>query len=76
MPQLSLYLDGETMSQLREDAAQASCSLSQFVARRLQAPKSAWPVDYWSLYGALDDDSFCESPELDPTADDPIPAFD
>lgn len=39
MPQLSLYLDDETMLELREDAAQAGMSLSKFTAKALKERK-------------------------------------
>ena len=65
MPQVSLYVDEETMSQLRADSKREGLSLSKYVARRLREPvhystanglPEGWLDD---LYGCLaDDDSF------------------
>ena len=50
MPQLSLYMDEPTMEGLRRDAAREGKTLSKFVAG--------------DLYGACDDDTFVEPPEI------------
>lgn len=77
MPQLSLYLDEETMTRLRDDSTKAQRSLSKYVGdliRRDEA-QAAWPEGYWSIYGALTDETFQLPCELDSALDGPLPAF-
>lgn len=77
MPQLSLYLDEETMTRLRDDSMKAQRSLSKYVGDliRKDEAQSAWPEGYWSIYGALVDDTFQLPRELDSELDGPLPAF-
>lgn len=58
MPQLSLYMNDETMAALRQCAAIEGVSLSNYAATliRQAADGSAWPAGYWeSVYGCLPD---------------------
>ena len=65
MPQLSLYLDNDTMALLRQDAAREGTSLSKHASNIIrQNSLSAWPKGFFDLYGALDDETFVEPPEL------------
>ena len=65
MPQLSLYLDDDTMDLLRQDAAREGVSLSKHASRVIrESSTSAWPKGFFDLYGALDDDTFVVPPEL------------
>lgn len=76
MPQLSLYLDGETMESLRDGAGRERVSLSQYARCLIQnQAESAWPAGFWETYGALDDPTFVEPLELDVSLDDSI-SFD
>lgn len=78
MPQLSLYLNSNTMSLLREDATKVNKSLSNYVSELINERKSknAWPKDYWeNIYGALKDESFQVPPELDACLDGALPEF-
>lgn len=74
MPQLSLYLDDRTMNALRENAAAEHMSMSKYASRCIAwgNSRSAWPADFWNLYGSIEDETFERptglSPELD-TAD-------
>lgn len=73
MPQLSLYLDDETMANLRADAAREGTSLSKY-ANKVISERSAlrgWPKGYWDLFGSLDDGSFRAPAELDIALDRP-----
>lgn len=78
MPQLSLYIDSETLEMLREDAKKSNASMSKYVTRLIKSKsQSAWPDGYWdSIYGALADDAFVIPDELDPSVDEPLPDFD
>ena len=77
MPQLSLYLDDETMLELREDAAQAGMSLSKFATKTLKERKqnSSWPQGYFEeVCGSMADATWLEDshePLFD--ADDILP---
>lgn len=76
MPQLSLYLDDATMESLRSDAGRENMSLSQYARGLIQnRAESAWPKGFWATYGALDDPTFVEPPELDASLDGSI-SFD
>jgi hypothetical protein len=71
MPQVSLYLEENTLGFARRKAQENGLSLSKYVATVL-AEKSAsmWPEDYFSLFGALQDDTFVrpEQPSFDDDA--------
>lgn len=76
MPQVSLYLDEDTMETLRKEAGREQISLSQYTRRLVQnKAEQAWPASFWSTYGALDDPTFVEPPELDAWLDEPA-SFD
>lgn len=76
MPQLSLYLDDAAMESLRCDAGRSGTSLSRYARELIQnRSESAWPVGFWSTYGALDDSTFSEPAELDANLDGVV-AFD
>lgn len=77
MPQLSLYLDDATMSLLRTNALKEGISLSRYAKKRIEQDAfSAWPSSFWDTYGALEDNSFTVSEELDPRLDAPRALFD
>lgn len=83
MPQVSLYVDDETMGKLRQDAKREGVSLPKHVASRLKAndrygTSSGLPEDYFrNLYGFLSgDDSFVRPPQLDYSLDVPRSAFE
>lgn len=72
MPQLSLYLDEQTMNALRMRAARSDSSLSQYVAALVRNDlKSKLPDNFLRLYGSLDDESFTAPEELDYSQDLP-----
>ena len=65
MPQLSLYLEDDTMDILRQDATREGVSLSKHASRVIRENNvSAWPKGFFDLYGALDDETFVAPPEL------------
>lgn len=83
MPQVSLYVDDETMGKLRQDAKREGVSLSRHVVSRLKATgrcdtPSGLPEGYFrNLYGCLsDDDSFVRPPQLGYSLDVPRSAFE
>ena len=68
MPQVSLYVDDETMESLRHGARKEGISLSQYTARaiqdRLQTGGRTWPPGYLDrVVGSLSDDELFNRPE-------------
>lgn len=83
MPQVSLYVDEETMEGLRTEAALEGTSLSKYVAARIRRrdrpdTPSGLPEGLLDrLYGCLaDDDTFERPPQLDFSLDAPRLSFE
>ena len=87
MPQVSLYVDDATMTQLRIDAASEGVSLSKHVARRLKESPAGFrgrcdtpsglPAGFFErLYGCIDDETFVRPAQLDASLDSPRASFD
>ncbi|MDL2263998.1 hypothetical protein LJC31_05040 [Synergistaceae bacterium OttesenSCG-928-I11] len=66
MPQLSLYIDQETLTDIEREAKSRDMSISRFVADILRKNISpGWPDGYGALFGAIAEDaSFAEPEEL------------
>lgn len=78
MPQVSLYLNEQAMTQLRKDAKREKRSLSSVVSHLLleREQKAQWPEGYWAeVYGCLKDESFQVPDEIDVSYDGALPAF-
>jgi hypothetical protein len=59
MPQLSLYIDEDTLERLKRAAALEKVSLSKYVSRRIrESVIDSWPPNYDALFGAIEDESF------------------
>lgn len=67
MPQLSLYLDDETMEKLRADAKRENLSLSKHVAKLIRENRSGdgWSERFWETYGSLADTDFSRPEQPD-----------
>lgn len=76
MPQLSLYLDDESMESLREESKREGLSLSKYARVQLARTNGTWPVSFWSTYGSLDDETFTIPEESTTLLDGPLPSFD
>ncbi len=60
MPQLSLYVDAETLKKIENAAELENTSISKWVTGKLaKYLEKNWPENYRSLYGSIDDNSFC-----------------
>jgi hypothetical protein len=60
MPQLSIYLDAETIKKIEKAAEIENTSISKWVSIRLTGHlENSWPENYFSLFGSIKDDSFC-----------------
>ena len=56
MPQVTLYLDGDTAERLRKAAKQAGLSRSRWVAMLVREKTATeWPPAVWDLAGAWAD---------------------
>jgi hypothetical protein len=59
MPQLSLYLDKETLKKIEIAAKKEKVSISQWVKGKIQNSfEKKWPDHFFELYGSIDDVSF------------------
>ncbi|RPI77570.1 MAG: hypothetical protein EHM45_08575 [Desulfobacteraceae bacterium] len=70
MPQISLYIDEITLKKVKNVAVRQHVSISKWVAEQIRARvEPVYPVDYESLFGSINDDTFVESQELPFAAD-------
>ena len=76
MPQLSLYLDEETMELLQKAAAESGESLSKRAARAIResCKSNEWPEGHFDLFGSLADVDI-EAPDDPPFDPDEIEAL-
>lgn len=60
MPQLSLYVDVKTLKKIEKAAELSNTSISKWVTGKLaEHLEQNWPENFVSLYGSIDDNSFC-----------------
>lgn len=65
MPQLSLYIDKETLKKLEVIASNEKVSLSKWVGSLIRdALNNNYPPNYFDLFGSVKDDSLKEPDEL------------
>lgn len=59
MPQISLYIDKDTLDKVEKAAKIEHLSISKWVGLRIQnAVNTEYPKDYFNLFGSIKDDSF------------------
>lgn len=59
MPQLSLYIDENTLNKIEMGAKIEHLSISKYVVRKLnESFSNAWPKNYNDLYGSINDETF------------------
>lgn len=76
MPQLSLYIDEETLRKLETAAKLENLSISKYVVQKLNETMSAsWPNGYADLFGSIRDDSFDVTPPPEFSTDSPREAL-
>ena len=72
MPQLSLYIDEETLHKLETAAGLEHVSISKYVVRKLNETLNAsWPTNFEKLFGAITDETFNVVPIADFSGDTP-----
>ena len=70
MPQISLYIDKNTLARIEKAATNDKLSISKWVARNIRKVLySDWPSNYFDLFGSIADDSFVEHKNLNFKAD-------
>lgn len=59
MPQISLYIDKETLVKIEKAANRDKISISKWVGKSLKKViKEDYPEHYFDLFGSINDDSF------------------
>jgi hypothetical protein len=59
MPQLSIYIDEQTLKQIEIAAKIERLSISKYAVKKLnESMHSKWPEHYEELYGSIKDDAF------------------
>jgi hypothetical protein len=70
MPQISLYIDDDTLEKIAEIAKSENLSISKWVGGNIKSLiKNRYPEDFFSLFGTLKDENFQRPEELDPKND-------
>ena len=72
MPQLTIYLDEQTLRGVERAAKAGKLSVSRWVREQLtESLERSWPDDYFSLFGRLASDDLERPHELDFADDAP-----
>lgn len=59
MPQISLYIDKETLDKIKKAAAKEHISISKWVGKHIKKIiKEDYPQRYFDLFGSITDKSF------------------
>lgn len=59
MPQISLYVDKDTLQKVEKAAKMEHLSISKWVVQRIRnAVSEEYPDGYFDLFGKIQDDSF------------------
>jgi len=59
MPQISLYIDKDTLSKIEKAAAKERISISKWVGKNIKKLlKEDYPPGYFELFGSITDESF------------------
>ena len=70
MPLISLYIDQDTLEKVEKLARSKHISISKWVGNNIKTHiKNQYPDDFFSLFGAIKDDSFQAPHSLDPDND-------
>ena len=65
MPQVSLYIDKETLEKIEERAHKNHISISKWVGNNLKRLiQDDYPEDFFGLFGSIEDDSFARPAEI------------
>ena len=65
MPQLSVYLDDNTLAQVKESAKTSNISMSKLITNALEKYMSnQWPEGFETLFGSVSDETFQRHPDV------------
>ncbi|MDR1114231.1 MAG: toxin-antitoxin system, antitoxin component [Candidatus Margulisbacteria bacterium] len=65
MPQISLYIDSDTLNKITKSARQDKLSVSKWVGANLQRiVAETYPPGFFDLFGSIKDSSLLEPPEI------------
>jgi len=65
MPQISLYIDEPTLKKVENAAMRQKVSISKWVAEQIRfRVDPVYPIDYESLFGSIDDNTFTEPEDI------------
>jgi len=65
MPQVSLYIDKETLDKIEKLAKKSKTSISKWVGTRLKKIiEKEYPDDFFNLFGSIQDATFRKPKEL------------
>ena len=65
MPQISVYIDNDTIKKIERAAKLENKSISGWIASRIQLSlEEKYPTDWFKLYGSIKDDSFQEPEDM------------
>jgi hypothetical protein len=66
MPQLSLYVDEETLKRIETGAKAENLSISKYVVTKVkESLEKRWPGNFFRLYGSVQDETFDIPEEID-----------
>lgn len=66
MPQLSLYVNSNTLKKVESAAKRENVSISQWVRVKIEKSiEKNWADDYFSLFGSITDETFQPPAKLD-----------
>lgn len=64
MPQISLYVDKNTLKKVSKAARLSKTSVSEWVTRKIKhSLKTNWPDEFFTLFGSIKDNTF-KKPKL------------
>ncbi len=65
MPQVSLYIDKETLGKIEKLARKSKTSISKWVGNNLKKIiEDDYPEDFFTLFGSIQDETFTRPNEL------------
>ncbi len=65
MPQISLYIDKDTLQKVEKAAKAEELSISKWVAKQLKKSlTTSYPADFEQLYGSIKDETFREPDDI------------
>ncbi len=65
MPQISLYIDEQTLKKIKNAASRQHVSISKWVAEQIRARvEPVYPANFETLFGSITDESFTRPEDI------------